>query len=170
MKKLPHQLVEAFKSTLEVAAGADLLVHVVDGSAADPTAHMNAVAQVLSDIDASEVPQLIVFNKADLGGGDVERLVASNPGSVGVSAFSGEGTEDVLLAIGDRLRALSTVYELFIPWARGDALASVHREGQVVVEITEEDGMRLRARLEEASASRLRPFIVATNPDPEEVS
>ena len=62
--------------------------------------------------------------------------------------------------IGDRLRALAAVYELFIPWSRGDALAAAHREGEVVVEITEEAGMRLRARLEGPSANRLSEFIV----------
>ena len=172
VRKLPHQLVEAFRSTLEVAASADLLVHVVDASGADPDGHIEAVAEVLSDIDAEEVPQLLVFNKADQAPEAAARLVASNPGSVAVSAVTGEGIDELLLAVGDRLRALSTVYELFIPWSRGDALAAAHREGEVLVEITEEGGMRLRARLEPASASRLSPFLVdkfgAAPPAPEE--
>ncbi len=160
VRKLPHQLVEAFRSTLEVAASADLLVHVVDASGADPDAHIQAVTEVLNEIDADEVPQLLVFNKADQAPDAAARLVAANPGSVAVSAVTGEGIEGLLLAVGDRLRALSTVYELFIPWNRGDALAAAHREGEVLVEITEEDGMRLRARLEPASVSRLSPFVV----------
>ena len=159
VKKLPHQLVEAFKSTLEVAASADLLVHVVDASTVDVEHHLGAVADVLGEIGASEVPQLLVFNKADQAD-DVVRLVAHHEGSVAASAVTGEGIDDVLLAIGDRLRALSTVYELYVPWARGDALAAVHREGQVMVETTEDEGMRIRARLEPASASRLADFIV----------
>lgn len=163
VKKLPHQLVEAFKSTLEVAASADLLIHVVDAAAADPDAHLAAVADVLAEIDAHEVPQLLVFNKADLAP-DAARLVEANPGAVATSTATGEGIDDLLLAIGDRLRAMSTTYELFVPYARGDALAAVHREGQVVVEITEDDGMRLRARLEPASANRLAEFIVGGAP------
>jgi GTP-binding protein HflX len=79
-----------------------------------------------------------------------------------VSATTGEGTENLLNAIGDRLRALATVYELFIPWSRGDAMAAAHREGEVVVETTEDDGMRLRVRLDGPSANRLSPFIVAS--------
>ncbi|MDH3683385.1 MAG: GTPase HflX [Acidimicrobiia bacterium] len=163
VKKLPHQLVEAFKSTLEVAATADLLIHVVDGSVDDPRPQLDAVAEVLTEIGAGEVPQLMVFNKADLSP-EAKRHVDANPGSVATSAITYEGIDELRLAIGDRLRATSPVYEVFVPWARGDALAAVHREGQVVVEITEDDGMRLRARLEDASARRLADFIVDDTP------
>ena len=159
VKKLPHQLVEAFKSTLEVAAGADLLVHVVDGSAPDPELHMNAVAEVLAEIGGSEVPQLVVFNKADLAA-DPLTLQRANPGSVVASAVSGEGIDDLLAAIGDELRAMSVVYDLFVPWARGDALAAAHREGEVLSESSTDEGMLLQVRLEEASARRLAPFVV----------
>lgn len=161
VKKLPHQLVEAFKSTLEVVSGADLLIHVVDGSAADPEGHMSAVSDVLDEIGGAEVPQLVVFNKVDLAG-DLDHLRAAHSGSVVASAATGEGIDELLLAIGDRLRAMTTIYELYIPWARGDTLAAAHREGEVMVEISEEHGMRLRVRLEPASASRLRDFIVKT--------
>jgi GTPase len=159
VRKLPHQLVEAFKSTLEVVADADLLVHVVDGAGPDPMGHVDAVREVLADIGALEVEELLVFNKADLSP-EVKRLVDTHPGSVGISAAAGLGIDDLLLAIGDRLRALATVFELFIPWDRGDALAAVHREGEVVSEATEDDGMRVRARLEADSASRLAEFVV----------
>ena len=103
VKKLPHQLVEAFKSTLEVSAGADLLVHVVDGSTVNPEAHISAVRDVLAEIDADEVPQLLVFNKADLSD-EAAQLVRRNPGSVAVSAVSGEGIDDLLGAIGANQR------------------------------------------------------------------
>ena len=158
VKKLPHQLVEAFRSSLEVASSADLLVHVVDASSPDPEAQMVAVSEVLAEIGGAEVPQLLVFNKIDLAPGG--HLLAANSGSVAISAKTGEGIDQVLLAIGDRLRAMSTIYELYIPWARGDALAATHREGEVLVESSEEGGMRLRVRLEESSASRLREFLV----------
>ncbi|MGB5756194.1 MAG: GTPase HflX, partial [Acidimicrobiales bacterium] len=159
VKKLPHQLVEAFKSTLEVSAGADLLIHVVDGAGPDPVAHMDAVRQVLSEIDAEAVPQLIVFNKSDLSP-EVKLLVDHHPGSVAVSTVTGQGIDDLLEAIGDRLRAVTDVYELFVPWARGDILAATHREGEVLTETTEDDGMRLLARFEPASANRLGEFVV----------
>ncbi len=166
VKKLPHQLVEAFKSTLEVAAAADLLIHVVDGAGPDPEAHIVAVREVLREIGAHEVPELMVFNKADLPGPEDDptpspRLVAHNPGSVGVSARTGAGIDELQQAITDALHELSSPYELFVPWARGDALAAVHREGDVTEEHPGDDGMKLIARLEDASAKRLAEFIVA---------
>ena len=161
VKKLPHQLVEAFKSTLEVAAGSDLLVHVVDAAAHDPLAHMEAVTEVLTTIGAETVPQLLAFNKADLVDPiDLARLVDGHPNSVSVSASTGEGIEGLLDAIGDALRADSRPYELFVPWARGDALAAIHREGEVLSETTEDAGMRVAARLDDASRKRLVEFIV----------
>ncbi len=103
VRKLPHQLVEAFRSTLDVVADADLLVHVVDGSALDPEAQIEAVRTVLDEIGAADVPELLCFNKADVSP-EVKRLVDRHPGSVGLSARTGEGVDGLLLAIGDRVR------------------------------------------------------------------
>jgi GTP-binding protein HflX len=166
VKKLPHQLVEAFKSTLEGVAVADLAVHVVDASSIDPGAHMSAVGDVLAEIGAGDVSQLLVFNKADLAPGAARHLVEKHPGSVAVSAVTGEGIGDLLQALGDRLRAGTVVHELFVPWSRGDALAAAHREGEVLEEITEADGMRLRVRLDETSGRRLRSFVVPGDGSP----
>ncbi|MCU1352195.1 MAG: GTP-binding protein [Acidimicrobiales bacterium] len=160
IRKLPHQLVEAFRSTLDVAADADLLVHVVDGAADDPQAQMAAVAEVLDEIGAGLVPQLVVFNKLDTSS-EVKRLVDRHAGSVGISALTGEGVDDLLLAMGDRLRALTTVTEMLVPWDRGDVLAEVHREGEVLSESAEDEGMRVRARLDEAAAAKLAHWHVA---------
>lgn len=160
VRKLPHQLVEAFKSTLEVAASADLLVHVVDASAVDVDAHIDAVREVLTEIGAEELPQLLVFNKADLVE-DADSLVRRFPGSVAVSAMTGDGMDDFVGLLGDALRAMTDVYELFVPWARGDLLAAAHREGQVLSEVSEERGMRVTARLEPASAQRLAEVTVS---------
>ncbi len=159
VRRLPHQLVEAFKSTLEVAAEADLLVHLVDASSPDPDGTIDAVRKVLGEIGATEVPELIVFNKADIAP-DIEVLARRNPGSVAVSAGAGTGIDDFLVALSDRLRAMSTITELFVPWDRGDVLASAHREGQVLSEESTDAGMRLRVRVEDASLSRLREWIV----------
>ncbi len=164
VRKLPHQLVEAFKSTLEVAVGADLLVHVVDGSGPDPQLHIDAVRDVLTEIGAHEIPQLIVFNKSDQAD-DSAALVRQHPGSVAVSALTGDGIDGLLAAMGDQLRAATEVYELFVPWARGDLLAATHREGQVLDETSEEKGMRVTARLEAASAQRLSDVVVTRLPD-----
>jgi GTP-binding protein HflX len=160
VRKLPHQLVEAFKSTLDVVVDADLLVHVVDASAVDPQGNMDAVRDVLNEIGAGGVPELLVFNKSDLAP-DADRLVARHPGSVAISAVTGDGIDTLLRTIGDRLRSLTQVTELLIPFDRGDMLAAVHREGQVLVEQPEEAGMRVRARLEPGSIGRLQEFVVA---------
>ncbi len=162
IKKLPHGLVEAFKSTLEVVNEADLLVHVVDAAASEPEAQMAAVRDVLDEIGAGRIPELLAFNKADLDPVEARRLVARHPGSVAVSAVRGDGVGDLLVAVGDRLRALTTVVELVVPYERGDVLAAAHREGEVLVETSEPDAMRLRVRLDAAGQAKLREFLVAT--------
>lgn len=164
VRKLPHQLVEAFKSTLEVAVGADLLIHVIDGSGPDPQTHIDAVREVLREIGADEVQQLLVFNKSDQAD-DMESLVRRHPGSVAVSALTGDGIDNFLVALAAELRAATELYELFVPWSRGDLLAAAHREGQVLSEDSEEKGMRVTARLESASARRLQNVIVAKLPE-----
>ena len=161
MRRLPHGLIEAFKSTLEVAVTSDLLLHVVDASAVDPNGQIAAVREVLAEIGADKVPELLVINKADLNPDEAKRLVYENHGSVAFSAMTGEGIADLLLAIGDRMRALTTVIELLIPYDRGDIVATVHREGEVVSTYNEEHAMRIRARLADASAGRLSEFVVA---------
>jgi GTP-binding protein HflX len=160
IKKLPHGLVEAFKSTLAVAADADLLVHLVDSSAADPAAQMAAVQEVLHEIGAGAVPQLAVFNKSDRAPDAASRLVSRNPGSVAVSARTGAGTDELLRTIGDRLRSMTDVVELLIPYDRGDLLAAAHREGEVLSEAHTEGGVLVRARLDAAGKARLAEVAV----------
>jgi GTPase len=162
VKRLPHGLVEAFKSTLEVVAEADLLVHVVDASATDPESQMAAVHAVLDEIGARSVPELVVFNKSDLDETGARSLIERHDGSVGISAVTGMGIEALLETISDRLRAVAVVTELFIPYERGDIIAAIHREGEVVATFEEAEGMRVRARLDEASAGRLAEFVVVS--------
>jgi GTP-binding protein HflX len=158
VRKLPHQLVEAFKSTLEVAGDSDLLVHVVDSSAVEPEAQIDAVRAVLGEIDAGDVPELLAFNKSDLAPGDAKRLCARHPGSVVLSATTGEGVDELLRAISDRLRVVTNTVELVIPYERGDVLAAVHREGEVVTETAEDSGMRVQARLDAPAMARFRQY------------
>ena len=160
VRRLPHGLIEAFKSTLEVAVNSDLLVHVVDASAVDPNGQIAAVREVLAEIGADKVPELLVINKSDLDPDEAKRLVYEHQGSVSFSAMTGDGLNDLLLAIGDRMRALTTVIEWLIPYDRGDIVATVHREGEVVSTANEDNGMRVRARLADASAGRLSEFVV----------
>ena len=161
VRRLPHGLIEAFKSTLEVASASDLLVHVVDASAVDPNGQIIAVREVLTEIGADKVPELLVINKSDLDPDSAKRLVHEHRGAVAFSAVTGDGLNDLLLAIGDRMRALTTVIELLIPYDRGDIVATVHREGEVVSTSNEETAMRIRARLADASVGRLSEFVVA---------
>ncbi|MEZ5181899.1 MAG: GTPase HflX [Acidimicrobiales bacterium] len=162
VRKLPHQLVESFKSTLRVAAEADLLVHVVDGAGPDIEAHIDAVREVLAEIGAGEVPELLAFNKADRADADeLVRLVRDHPGSVALSARTGQGVELLLATVGDRLRIQTRVVDLLIPFDRGDVLAEVHREGEVLAEQAGEGGMELTARLDEAALNKLKAWLVA---------
>ena len=163
VRRLPHGLIEAFKSTLEVAAQSDFLVHVVDSSAADPVGQVRAVRGVLAEIKADHVPELLVFNKTDIALEAAEELVADNEGSVMISAATGAGIDDFLATLADRLRAINTPFELLIPYERGDLIAAVHREGEVVSTVHEDGGVRIRARLAAASAGRLAEFVVAAS-------
>ena len=159
IQKLPHQLVEAFRSTLDVVAEADLLLHVVDASGADPEAHIAAVRQVLREIGAGAVPELLVYNKCDLLAGRQAPL-GTDKDAVVISAATGEGTDKLLAAMADHLRADAVIVELLVPYARGEVLAAVQRAGQVLTTDTTDDGYRLQARLDPASAARLSQWMV----------
>ena len=159
IQKLPHQLVEAFKSTLDLVAEADLLLHVVDAAGPDPDAHIAAVRQVLKEIGAGAVPELLVYNKCDLlAGRDIP--LGANKDAVVVSAATGEGTDKLLAAMADELRSSALIVELHVPYARGEILAAVQRAGHVLATDTDEHGYRIQARLDEASASRLSEWVV----------
>ncbi len=160
VRKLPHQLVEAFRSTLEVVSESDLLVHVIDSAAPNVEEQVDAVRGVLDDIGAGDVPELLAFNKADVTD-EAKRLSGDHPGSVAVSATTGAGVDELLVAIGDRLRAASKIVELVVPFHRGDVVAALHREGEVLVERQEEEATRFRARLDGAGAARFREFLVS---------
>ena len=166
VRRLPHQLVEAFRSTLEEVVDADLLLHVVDATSSNAETQIDAVRGVLREIGAGDVPELLVVNKTDAADPDqVEDLLAKE-GSVAVSAATGEGIDKLVAVIGERLRALSSVFELLVPYDRGDVLAALHREGTVLVEVHGDDGMRIRARLGAAEASRYGEFMAAAADDP----
>ena len=159
IKKLPTSLVEAFMSTLEEVAEARLLVHLVDASAAEPEMHIDVVRSVLREIGAGDIDELIAFNKCDVADdGTVGQLLERYEGSRAISASSGDGVEDLLLAVGDRLRHLTEVTELRIPYSRGDALAAVHREGEVLSETHDDHGTVVRARLDDVSRNLFAEF------------
>jgi GTP-binding protein HflX len=160
VRKLPHQLVEAFRSTLEEVREADLLLHVVDGSASEPEAQIEAVRSVLYEIGAADVPELLVLNKADWAP-SVPRLAERHPGAVVVSALTGDGFDDLLRVMGDRLRIADRVVELVVPFDRGDVLAAVHREGEVVGESHGEGATVVHVVLDEAGRARFGEFVAS---------
>jgi GTP-binding protein HflX len=161
VRKLPHQLVEAFRSTLDSVRLADLLVHVVDGTAAHVETQMAAVSTVLGEIAAGEVPQLIVVNKADVAPQAAKELAHKLEGSVLLSAQTGEGIDEFLRVVADRLRGSDRVVELVVPWARGDVLAAVHREGEVVGQTDGEEFATLQVVLDEVGKARFAEFVAA---------
>jgi GTP-binding protein HflX len=167
VRKLPHQLVEAFRSTLEVVNESDLLVHVVDSASPDPELEIEAVHAVLEEIGADGVPELLAFNKSDVSN-EAKRLADRHPGSVTISALTGEGVDGLLEAIGDRLRAALEIIELVVPYEHGDVLAAVHREGEVLVETHGEAAATLRVRLDRAGAARFRAFTAGDAVDGEQ--
>jgi GTP-binding protein HflX len=161
VQRLPHQLVESFQSTLEEVVEADLLLHVVDASSPDAEHQIEAVRSVLREIGAGDVPELLVLNKSDLADEvDVKGLLAAHPQAVVVSAVTGDGVSVLLDTLAARLRALAPIVELLVPYERGDVVAALHREGEVLVEVHADGGSRLRARLPAPAVTRFGEFVV----------
>ena len=151
ISKLPHELVRAFKSTLDSVRFADLLVHVVDASSELAEAQIEAVQTVLDDIGAGEVPQLLVFNKEDKNPEAARALAERFEGSLFISAATGLGCEQLISTVGDRLRERDRAVTLRIPAARGDLLAQVHREGDVLGKEVDGTDVVVRVVLDEAA-------------------
>jgi GTP-binding protein HflX len=165
VRKLPHQLVEAFRSTLEDVVDADLLVHVVDGVSPTAEQQIDAVREVLREIGAADLPELLVVNKLDVAGPDaVDDLLGANPSAVAVSAVTGEGVDKLREVLADRLRALDRIVELAVPYERGDVMAALHRAGEVLVEVHGDRETRVRARIPDAGVSRFAEFVVGSSP------
>jgi GTP-binding protein HflX len=159
VRKLPHELVEAFRSTLDSVHLADLVVHVVDATAADTEGQIAAVHEVLGEIGAADVPELTVINKADAAPEEAKGLAHAMEGSVLISARTGEGIDEFLRVVGDRVRGADRVVELVVPWARGDVLAAVHREGEVVAQTDGEESVTLQVVLDEVGKARFAEFV-----------
>jgi GTP-binding protein HflX len=161
VRKLPHELVEAFRSTLDSVRLADLVVHVVDGTAANAEAQMAAVREVLKEIGAANVPELVVVNKADRAPEEAKMLAHGIEGAVLISARTGEGIDELQRVVGDRLRGSDRVVELVVPWSRGDVLAAIHREGEVVGQSDGEDSATVQVVLDDVGRARFAEFVVA---------
>jgi GTP-binding protein HflX len=148
VRHLPHQLVEAFGSTLEEVADADLILHVVDASDADPFAQIKAVREVLAEIGAGDVPELVVVNKADAADPlAVKGLRLAERGCAVVSAKSATGLDDLLARIEDALPRRDAEVSALVPYGRSDLVARAHQEGEVLEVAHCAEGTRLTARV-----------------------
>jgi GTP-binding protein HflX len=156
--KLPHDLVEAFKSTLEEVARADLIVHLVNAAQPDPAGQMAAVRSVLGEVGAADVPELLVLNKADLLDEVTRaRLGRLFPGVPMISAATGEGIDDLLAAIADRLPHPEVELTALVPYDRGDLIGRAHREAEILGIDHLPEGTRLHLHASASLAHALAP-------------
>jgi len=161
VRSLPTQLVEAFRSTLEEVADADLILHVVDVSHPDPEGQIAAVRQVFSEVDARKVQEIIVLNKADAADPFVvERLKQREPRHVVVSARTGEGIAELLREISSSIPRPSVKLELLIPYNRGDVISKLHETDAEILSLEHgEEGTRAVVMVREGLAAELESFV-----------
>jgi GTP-binding protein HflX len=159
VSKLPHDLVEAFRSTLEEVTLSDLVVHVADASSSAVDAQIEAVRRVLDEIGAANMPEVLVLNKTDLvPGSQRARLALRYPGSVAMSALTGEGQDGLLDAIAEAVPTPPVEVTALIPWDRGDLVAMLYRDAEVLSADAEPEGTRVHARLGLRELAAVRPF------------
>jgi len=162
VRHLPHDLIEAFASTLEESAQSDLLLHIVDASDPDPVGQISAVRTVLAEIGAGDVAELIVLNKADIApAGQLAVLQRLRPDAVVVSARTGAGMEKLRAAIETRLPKLELEVRALIPYERGDLIDRIHRAGEFVTSEHTPEGTLVLVRVNAAMAGELAPYEVA---------
>ncbi|WP_313674547.1 GTPase HflX [Mycolicibacterium sp.] len=166
VRHLPTQLVEAFRSTLEEVLDADLLMHVVDGSDVNPLAQIEAVRQVIGEVQADHhappAPELLVVNKVDAASEVMlAQLRRALPGAVFVSARSGEGLDRLRSRLGELVEPREVAVDVTIPYSRGDLVARVHDEGRVDATEHTPDGTRVKARVPAALAAAMVPYVTS---------
>ena len=161
VRSLPTQLVEAFRSTLEEVADADLILHVVDASHPDPEGQIAAVRSVLSDVDARKVPEIIVLNKADAADPFViERLRQREPRTVVVSARTGDGLTELRQLISTSIPRPGVKLDLMVPYAHGEVVSRLHEEDAEILGIEHVgEGTRLEVMVREGLAAELEPYL-----------
>ena len=156
VRHLPHQLVDAFKSTLEEVADADLIVHVVDGSHPDPFEQIRAVRGVLAEVGAADIPEIIAINKADIADPEtIMRLVRAEPNAFAFSAKTGFGIDKLLIAIENSLPHPNFEVDVVIPYSRGDLVSAIHERGEVITETYLESGTAIKALVDGRLASQI---------------
>jgi GTP-binding protein HflX len=161
VRDLPHDLVEAFRSTLEEAVDTDLLIHIVDAAADDPEQQIGSVRETLQEIGAHELPELLVLNKVDIADPvALQRLRAIYPGAVAVSAAKGTGLDELRERLETILILASVDFDILVPFDRGDLVSLVHRVGEVLSESHEPEGTRIKGRVPPRYAESVAGFRV----------
>jgi GTPase len=161
VRHLPHQLVEAFRSTLEEVADSDLILHVVDGSHPDPEGQLSAVREVFAEIGAADVPELVIINKADAADPMViARLRQREPHSVVVSAKTGEGIAEALAVIEGELPRPEVEFKALLPYERGDLINRIHQQGEIATMEHTGEGTLVSGRANEDLAGELAAYAV----------
>jgi GTP-binding protein HflX len=162
VRHLPHHLVEAFRSTMEEVGDSDLILHVVDGSHPAPEEQLAAVREVIKDVGATDVPEIVVINKADAADPlALQRLLRIEKHSIAVSARTGQGIPELLALIDSELPRPAVEIEALVPYTHGKLIARAHTEGEVISEEHTAEGTLLKARVNEELAAELAPYVPA---------
>lgn len=161
VRNLPHQLVEAFRSTIEEISNSDLIVHVVDASNPDPAGQIQTVRNVFSDVEATDIQELVVFNKSDLIGEEEQlALRGMEPGCILVSAATGVGIQELLEKIESLLPKPEIFVRVMLPYSRGDLVSRIHSEGKVSKIEHRETGTYVETLVKPALASELSAYLL----------
>ena len=156
VRHLPHQLVEAFKSTLEEVSESDLIVHVVDGSHPDPFEQLRAVRQVISEIGGGEIMEIIAINKADIASPEVlMEILRKESNAYAISARTGYGVDNLIKAVEQALHKPKVEIKAIIPFSRGDLVSAVHEQGEIISEEYLPEGTKLHAMVGGALARKI---------------
>jgi GTPase len=167
VSKLPHDLVEAFRSTLEEVARSTLIVHVADASSPELANQIDAVRVVLAEIGAGRIPEVLVLNKADrLSETDRARVASRIDGdALPMSAVTGEGLDRLMERIEDALPRFPVDVTILVPWGREDLTAMLYRDAEVLSEEARADGTLVHARVNEREHAAVAPFVVEPTPE-----
>jgi GTP-binding protein HflX len=156
VRHLPHQLIEAFKSTLEEVSQADLIVHVVDGSHPDPREQIRAVREVINEIGGGDIPEIIAINKADVALPEIlMQLLREERNSYAFSARTGFGLDTLIKAIESSLPKPRIEVTVTIPFNRGDLVSAIHERGEIISEEYTENGTLIHAMIDGSIAKKL---------------
>ena len=162
VRHLPHQLIDAFKSTLEEVADADVIVHVVDGSHSDPFEQIRAVRQVIQEVGGEQIPEIIAINKVDIADPHVVmEILRKEPNSFAFSVRTGFGVAALVQAIESSLPRLTSEIKAVIPYNRGDLIHAIHEHGEIFSEEYVEAGTAIHARVDAGLAQAIDIALVS---------